>query len=615
MSDNLKHECGLAYIRLRKPFSFYQEKYGDAFYGLKKLYLLMEKQRNRGQDGAGLGVLKLDVPRGDKFLRRIRVSGGNAVNKIFKRIEKDTLRIELENKQSIGKLTNLKECSDFAGEVLMGHLRYATQGLNNIEFCHPFVITNHNPSRNLAMAGNFNLINTDELFQFLGLSTNGVLSQSDLGAMIETFYHFLDQELTKNPNQLDVNSMLKQASDLFDGGYVCCGIIGNGDSFVLRDKYGIRPAFFMTNDEFVVAASERPAIMTSFNAPLEEIREIPAGHALIVKKNGDFSVEKINEDDVTQSPCSFERIYFSRGNDKDIYEERINLGKNLVQKVLLSLNNDLDNVVFSFIPNTAELAFYGMIQGLERKLNDETTDYILRNKPDLSFDDVELLLNRKIRIEKVIQKDVKMRTFITNDNGRNELVNHVYDVTYDVVRPTDTLVVIDDSIVRGTTLKQSIIRILDRLNPKKIIIVSSAPQIRYPDCYGIDMSKLGDFIAFQAVIELINEYNMTDEFSEIYQLCKTAEKENRLKEENYVKRIYDFFSEEEITKKISQMLRPEGIQAEVEVIYQTVSGLHKACSMHKGDWYFTGNYPTPGGNRVSNRAFLNFIEKKNLRGY
>lgn len=615
MSDALKHECGLAYIRLLKPFAYYRQRYGDTFYGLHKLYLLMEKQRNRGQDGAGIGVLKLGVPYGEKFLKTLRVSGGDAIHEIFKKIETEWQSLEQTCPGFASHPERVKEQSDFAGEVLLGHLRYATQGLNSVQFCHPYTISNHEPVRNVAMAGNFNLVNTEALFQFLNLSGKGLLGQSDLGAMIETVYHFLDIELTRQPGHPDIKKVLRQAVELFDGGFVFGGLMGSGDSFIVRDKQGIRPAFIFRNEEFIVAASERSAIMTCFDVSEDAVEELPAGHALIVKADGAAAVEKIAEPSPTLTPCSFERIYFSRGNDTAIYRERIQLGRNVIPSVLNVLHHDLERAVFSYIPNTAETAFYGLLRGMQDHLDQSVTDCILQNRAALSQEDISRLLAKRIRTEKVIQKDVKMRTFIADDSSRDELVSYVYDITYGVIRPTDTLVVIDDSIVRGTTLKKSILKILDRLHLKKIVVVSSAPQIRYPDCYGIDMSKLGDFIAFQAATALLKDRNMEEVLAQTYQQCKKAREEGLLEKKNYVKDIYARFSDDEISKKISEMLRPEDAQTEVEIIYQTIEGLHQACPMHRGDWYFTGNYPTPGGTRVSNMAFLNYMEKKSRRGY
>jgi amidophosphoribosyltransferase len=613
MSDALRHECGLAYIRLLKPLAFYHRKYGTAFYGLNKLYLLMEKQHNRGQDGAGIATVKLDITPGHQFMYRQRQSGAQAIAQIFQNLNQELSEME-KMYPDLRKYPGLmKGYMRFMGEVLLGHLRYGTQGKNNVEFCHPFIKTHINPTRNLSMAGNFNLVNTDELFEMLGAHPTTSIRESDLGAMIETIHYYISLADDTDPQNLNLEGALKQATSHFDGGYVCGGLIGNGDSFVIRDPNGIRPAFFYKNDEIVIAASERPAIMTAFNVPQDEIQELQPGHAIIVKANGAFSNPEILPAAEIKK-CSFERIYFSRGSDPDIYRERMQLGKNLAAKVLNAIDNDLKNTIVSFIPNTAETAFYGLIKGLEDYLNETKIQKITTR--NLSEEEMKDLLNRRVRIEKVAIKDVKMRTFITEDASRDEMVQHVYDITYGTVRrDEDTLVVIDDSIVRGTTLRQSIIKMLDRLGPKRIIIVSSAPQIRYPDCYGIDMSRMGDFIAFQAAVGLLKDRGKEKILEEIYEKCKTAEKENCLKKENYVKRLYDEFTPEEISKKIASMLRPEDVNATVDIIYQSIEGLYDACPNNKGDWYFTGNYPTAGGNRVANKAFMNYMEKKEGRGY
>lgn len=498
---------------------------------------------------------------------------------------------------------------------MLGHLRYGTQGKNSVKFCHPFVKSDINPARNLTMAGNFNLVNTDELFALLKENPDETMRASDLGAMIDTVHHFLCEEEAKSPENPDVEAMLRQAASRFDGGYVCGGLIGNGDSFVLRDKHGIRPAYYYHDDEIVIVASERPAIQTSFNVQQHEIKELPPGCAVIVKADGTLSVPQILEP-AEKKACSFERIYFSRGSDADIYRERIRLGTNLAPKVLEALDNDLKNAIISFIPNTAETAFYGLIKGLEDYLKDLKVQRIIRNRNTMTDAEISELIHRRVRIEKIAIKDVKLRTFITADSARDEMVQHVYDITYGTVNPhQDTLVVIDDSIVRGTTLRQSIIKMLDRLKPKKIIVVSSAPQIRYPDCYGIDMSRMADFIAFQAAVELLKERDMNHVLTEAYIKCNTAREHNRLDEENFVKEVYAPFTPDEISDKIGQLLRPDDVQADVQIIYQSIEGLHEACPHNKGDWYFTGNYPTPGGNKVANRAFMNYMENKAGRGY
>jgi amidophosphoribosyltransferase len=615
MSDALKHECGLAYIRLLKPISYYHRKYGTSFYALNKLYLLMEKQHNRGQDGAGIATLKLNVEPGYQFMHRLRIAGPGAIKEIFASVQDEVTELErmYPNLREYPGL--MKGYLRFMGEAMLGHLRYGTQGKNSVKFCHPFVKSDINPARNLTMAGNFNLVNTDELFGMLKENPDETMRASDLGAMIDTVHHFLCEEEAKSPENPDIEEVLRKATDRFDGGYVCGGLIGNGDSFVMRDKHGIRPAYYYQDDEIVVVASERPAIQTSFNVQQGDIKELQPGCAVIVKADGTVSVPQILEP-AEKAACSFERIYFSRGSDADIYRERINLGNILAPKVLEALNNDLKNTIVSFIPNTAEIAFYGLIKGLENYLKELLIDRIVKNKHTMTDAEISELIHRRVRIEKIAIKDVKLRTFITADSSRDEMVQHVYDITYGTVKPhQDTLVVIDDSIVRGTTLRQSIIKMLDRLQPKKIIVVSSAPQIRYPDCYGIDMSRMSDFIAFQAAVELLKDRNMNHVLTETYIKCNTARDHNKLHEENFVKEIYAPFTPEEISKKIAELLRPEEVNAEVEIIYQSIEGLHEACPDNKGDWYFTGNYPTPGGNKVSNRAFMNYMENKVGRGY
>ncbi len=612
MSDAIQHECGLAYIRLLKPLSYYQKKYGTAFYGLNKLYLLMEKQHNRGQDGAGIAAVKLNVEPGNPSSYRMRISGAQAIAKIFQNIQQEVSALEQlypDIKAHPGLMKGYLNCM---GEVLLGHLRYGTQGKNDVAFCHPFVKAHINPTRTLTMAGNFNLVNTEELFNNLK-STTSTSKESDLGAMIETIHEALCEADDSNPDQLNLETILKKATINFDGGFVCSGLVGNGDSFVLRDAHGIRPAYYFCNDEIVVAASERPAIMTSFHVPLEEVKELQPGHALIVDALG-----KVKEANILpaqeKKACSFERIYFSRGSDAAIYKERMQLGKNLAANVLDAIENDLKNTIVSFIPNTAEIAFYGLIKGLEDYLNAIKLDRILNRAQ--GPEDIKEIIERRVRIEKIAIKDVKMRTFITEDASRNEMVQHVYDITYGTVnKGTDTLVVIDDSIVRGTTLKESIIKMLDRLGPKRIIVVSSAPQIRYPDCYGIDMSKMGDFIAFQAAVALLKETKQEHILNTTYELCKAAIASNSLAQENYVKAIYEPFTAQEISAKIAALLTPADVHAQVDIIYQTLEGLHHACPENNGDWYFTGNYPTPGGNRVANKAFINFMEQKVGRGY
>ena len=615
MSDALKHECGLAYIRLLKPLSYYHRKYGTAFFGLNKLYLLMEKQHNRGQDGAGIASVKLNTEPGHQHMNRLRVSGSQAIAQIFQNINQEVTELEQMYPEILQHPGLMKGYMRFAGEVLLGHLRYGTQGKNNVEFCHPFIKTNINPTRNLAMAGNFNLVNTDELFDMLTQHPSGTLRESDLGAMIETIHYYLCQADDLNPSSLNIEDILKQATTHFDGGFVFSGLIGNGDSFVMRDANGIRPCYYYKSDEVVVAASERAAIMTAFNVTQQEVRKLEPGHAIIVTGKGEFSDVEILAPR-KHTACSFERIYFSRGSDPDIYRERMQLGRNLAGAVLKELNNDLKNTIVSFIPNTAEIAFYGLIKGLEDYLKETVLQRILSRRESMSEEDMRELISRRVRIEKIAIKDVKLRTFITEDASRNEMVQHVYDITYGTVKKgVDTLVVIDDSIVRGTTLKESIIKMVDRLGPKRIIVVSSAPQIRYPDCYGIDMSRMGDFIAFQAAVGLLADTGNAGKLQEIYNQCKEAEDNNKLHEQNFVKGVYSSFTAEEISRKIAKMLRHEQVNAEVDVIYQSIEGLYDACPHNQGDWYFTGNYPTPGGNRVANRAFMNYMEKQEGRGY
>lgn len=573
----------------------------------------MEKQHNRGQDGAGIATVKLDITPGHQFMYRQRQNGAGAIAKIFQNLNQEVSDME-KMYPEIRKYPGLiKGYMRFMGECLLGHLRYGTQGRNNVEFCHPFLKPDINPTRNLAMAGNFNLVNTDELFNILDAHPTTTMRESDLGAMIEMVHYYLRMADETDPENLNVEGILKQAAIHFDGGYVCGGLIGNGDSFIMRDANGIRPAFFYKDDEVIVAASERPAIMTAFNVPQEEVNEIQPGHAIIIKANGDFSNPQILPQKELKA-CSFERIYFSRGSDPDIYRERMQLGRNLADKVLNAIDHDLKNTIVSFIPNTAEIAFYGLIKGLEDYLNDTKIQKI--TSKEMSEEEMRELLGRRVRIEKLAIKDVKMRTFITEDASRNEMVQHVYDITYGTVNTgVDTLVVIDDSIVRGTTLRESIIKMLDRLGPKRIIIVSSAPQIRYPDCYGIDMSRMGDFIAFQAAIALLKEKGKESIMEDAYQKCLQAETDNTLNTENFVKAIYDPFTPEDISRKIAEMLQPEDVKTQVDIIYQSIEGLYDACPNNKGDWYFTGNYPTPGGNRVANRAFMNYMERKEGRGY
>ena len=575
----------------------------------------MEKQHNRGQDGAGMATVKLNVEPGYPFIHRLRSSAPQAIADLFSTIGKEVAELEKYQPEIKKHPGLMKGHLPFLGELLLGHLRYGTQGRNNIEFCHPFIKRNTVPARNLALAGNFNLVNTDELFESIGMDPGVFQKQSDLAAMMEVIHHFLVKNDEENQQGLDLASVLKKAAETFDGGYTIGGLVGSGDSFVLRDAHGIRPAYYYINDEVIVAASERAAIRTTFNVGENEVLELMPGNALLVKADGNYTIKQILNTKERRA-CSFERIYFSRGSDEKIYRERLALGYNLSPIILKHIDYDLKNTIFSFIPNTAETAFYGLIKGAEDYLNEIKIERILSWQKDFDADKLSEMINRKIRIEKIAIKDVKLRTFITEDSSRNEMVQHVYDITYGTVtKHTDTLVVIDDSIVRGTTLRESIIRMLSRLQPKRIVVVSSAPQIRYPDCYGIDMSKLGDFVAFKAAVALLKDAGKETLLNEILQQCKRLQSHNQLHTENLVRHIYKPFTPEEISAKIAQLITPEEINIPVTVIYQTIEQLHKACPNNKGDWYFTGNYPTPGGNRVCNRAFMNYMEGKNVRGY
>ncbi|MEO6328203.1 MAG: amidophosphoribosyltransferase [Ginsengibacter sp.] len=615
MSDEIKHECGLAFIRLRKPFSYYQQEYGSVMYGLNKLYLLMEKQHNRGQDGAGIAVVKLNTEPGYPFLHRVRSGTQHSIADVFSQIGKEIEEIE-KNQPDIKQHPGLmKGHIKVLGELLLGHLRYGTQGKNNVEFCHPFVKRDTIPARNLVLAGNFNLVNKDELFSLINCHPDSFEKQSDLGAMMELLHHFLVKADEKYPQDLDIAKLLKRSVSLFDGGFVFGGLTGDGNGFVMRDAHGIRPCYYYINDDVIVAASERAAIRTAFNVGENEVKELKPGNALIVDPRGNFSVQQIIEPKERRA-CSFERIYFSRGGDEKIYQERLALGYHLSEPVLKAIDHDLKNTIFSFIPNTAETAYYGLLKGAEDYLNKRKIEKIL--SWGNNYDETKLaeVVNRRVRMEKIAIKDVKLRTFITEDIGRNEMVQHVYDITYGTVRKdVDTLVVIDDSIVRGTTLRESIVRMLSRLEPKRIIVVSSAPQIRYPDCYGIDMSKLGEFVAFRAAMELIKERGKENCLTELFNKCKDLSRNNQLHTENLVRHIYKPFSAEEISTKIAQLITPPEIIIPVDVIYQTIEALHESCPTNLGDWYFTGNYPTPGGNRVVNKAFMNYMEGKNVRGY
>jgi amidophosphoribosyltransferase len=615
MSDEIKHECGLAFIRLRKPFSYYQQQYGTVMYGLNKLYLLMEKQHNRGQDGAGIATVKLNVEPGYPFLHRIRSSANQPIADLFIQIGKEIEELEKYQPDIKNHPGLMKGHVNHLGELLLGHLRYGTQGKNNVEFCHPFIKRNTIPARNLALAGNFNLVNTEELFGLINIEPGVFQKQSDLAAMMEVLHHFLVKADEAFPGQLDIAKVLKKAVPLFDGGFNFCGLTGNGKSFVMRDAHGIRPSYYYVNDDVIVAASERAAIRTTFNVGENEVKELMPGCALLVEAGGNFSVEQIVEPKERKA-CSFERIYFSRGNDEKIYKERKALGRYLSVPVLKAVDYDLKNTIFSFIPNTAETAFYGLLKGADEYLKKIKIERILSWGNNIDEEKLTEMVSRKIRFEKIAIKDVKLRTFITEDTSRNEMVQHVYDIAYGTVRKgIDTLVVIDDSIVRGTTLRESIVRMLARLEPKKIIVVSSAPQIRYPDCYGIDMSKLGDFVAFKAAIELLYERGQEAILEELLLKCKELQRNSQLHTENVVRQVYKQFTLEDISAKIAQLITPKEITIPVEVIYQTIETLHLACPTNTGDWYFTGNYPTPGGNRVCNKAFMNYMEGKNVRGY
>ncbi|MEO6669908.1 MAG: amidophosphoribosyltransferase [Ferruginibacter sp.] len=615
MSDEIKHECGLAFIRLRKPFSYYQQKYDSVLYGLNKLYLLMEKQHNRGQDGAGVAAVKLDTEPGYPFMYRLRSNASQPIADVFARIGKEIEEVEKYQPDIRNHPGLMKGHLNIMGEVLLGHLRYGTQGKNDVEFCHPFIKKNTIPTRNIALAGNFNIVNKEELFDLINISPGDFECQSDLAAMMEVIHHFLVKADEKAPGQMDIIQVLKKATPMFDGGFHFAGIVGNGDAFVMRDAHGIRPSYYYISSDVIVAASERAAIRTAFNLEENEVKELMPGMALIVKNDGSYSIEQIIPAQERKA-CSFERIYFSRGSDEKIYRERIALGYNLSSVVLKAVEYDLKNTIFSFIPNTAEIAFYGLIKGAEDYLNKIKIERIMSWGNDYDEEKLSEMVNRKIRIEKIAIKDVKLRTFITQDSSRNEMVQHVYDITYGTVRKnTDTLVVIDDSIVRGTTLKESIIRMLNRLSPKRIIVVSSAPQIRYPDCYGIDMSKMGDFIAFRAAVALLKERGQESLLTELLNKCKELQRNNQLHTENVVRQIYKPFTLDEISNKIARLITPKDVVIPVDVIYQTIETLHEACPNNKGDWYFTGNYPTPGGNRVCNRAFMNYVEGKNVRGY
>jgi len=632
MSDQIKHECGIALIRLLKPLSFYKEKYGSWQYGIQKLYLLMEKQHNRGQDGAGVASIKLDLEPGRRFIDRFRSNSGSPIKDVFDHISAGVQRYA-DSPELITDPEFARSNIPFAAELYLGHLRYGTFGNHSIEYVHPVVRENNWKTRTLVLAGNFNMTNVGELFQKLIDLGQHPLDMSDTVTVLEKMGHFLEDENQllfrqyKNegfPNariseliaeNISIKKVLQAATKDFDGGYALAGLFGHGDAFVARDPWGIRPAYYYCDDEIAVVASERPVIQTVFNVPFEKVQEIKPGSALIIRRDGQVSMEEIRVPEVRRS-CSFERIYFSRGTDTEIYRERKRLGELLTPAILEAINYELDDTVFSFIPNTAETAFYGMVKGVESYMMEQKKAAILQLAGNLTPELLNTIISSRPRVEKIAVKDVKLRTFISQDTGRDDLVGHVYDITYGAVRAgTDNLVVIDDSIVRGTTLKRSILRILDRLKPKKIVVVSSCPQIRYPDCYGIDMSNLGDFVAFRAAMELLKDTAQEAVIEEVYRKCK--EQEHLPKEEvvNYVKEIYRPFTPEEVSKKIAHMLHPAEMNAEVEIVYQTVEGLHQACPNDLGDWYFTGDYPTPGGNKVVNTSFINFVEGRKQRAY
>ncbi len=630
MSELIKHECGIAFVRLLKPLSFYQKKYGTAFYGLNKLHLMMQKQRNRGQDGAGLATIKLDVAPGKRYISRRRSSEPDALKDLFAHVYERFNKLE---PKLLKDPEWLKENMPYTGEVLLGHLRYGTHGGNSLETVHPFLRQNNWKNRSIVLAGNFNMTNVDELFQELVDLGQYPKAKADTVTVLEKIGHFLDDEVLRLFNwfkpegytnqqiselifeHLDIQRLLRRSSKKFDGGFAMAGLLGHGDAFVMRDKHGIRPAFYYQDDEIVAAASERPAIQTTFGTHISEIKEIKPGHALIVKCTGKVTEEPYIKA-AEQKSCSFERIYFSRGTDRDIYNERKKLGELLVDPVLEAIDYDFKNTVFSFVPNTAESAFFGFTHGLETKLLEQKKNKILKHGKKLTPEKLNKIMKRQVRVEKIIVKDAKLRTFIADDSSRGELVSHVYDVTYGIVKNNkDTLVLLDDSIVRGTTLKDSIIQIVSRLKPKRIIIVSSAPQIRFPDCYGIDMSKMKNFVAFRALIELLEENGKKKLIKKAYQRCKASLDLPADKVKNEVVPLYKEFTQQEISERIAKIVTPPGIKPEVKVIYQTIENLHLACPDHSGDWYFSGNYPTPGGRKIANRAFMYFVEGIDKRAY
>ena len=633
MSDNIKHECGIAMLRLRKPMEYYIDKYGTWSYGLQKMYLMMEKQHNRGQDGAGIAGIKLDVAPGNRYIFRQRSNKANPIKEVFGLIYQDIDALTLNHPEGFKNAGFIKENVPFACDIYLGHLRYGTYGNYNIDYVHPVSRENNWKSKNLVMAGNFNLTNVGEVFSSLVELGQNPVDFSDTVTILENVGHRLDEENERlfrkfkdegfskkeiSPmieKSLDVSSILKKASRNWDGGYAMAGMVGHGDAFVMRDPAGISPAFYYIDDEVVVIASERPVIQTIFNVRTDDVIELPPASAIIIKASGETSVEKIREETEPRK-CSFERIYFSRGTDKAIYRERKKLGELLADRVLQTVDYDLDHTVFSYIPNTAESAFYGLIKGVENYLNQVKIDHILSRGKYLNREELEKIINQRPRVDKIAVKDAKLRTFITEDTSRDDLVGLIYDVTYGVIkRNVDNLVVIDDSIVRGTTLKKSIIRILDKLDPKKIVVVSSSPQLRYPDCYGIDMAKLVDFIAFKAAIELLKDRGKESVIKSVYEGALTEIQKPVEEMKNLVREIYKPFTTEEISAKISSMLKSDDIKSEVEIVFQSIEGLHEACPGHLGDWYFTGNYPTPGGNKVVNQSFINYIEGRNIRAY
>ena len=632
MSDAIKHECGIAHIRLLKPLEYYKEKYGTAFYGINKMYLIMEKQHNRGQDGAGFASIKLDMNPGERYISRVRSVAQQPIQDVFGQINQRINDVLEKTPDCVNDITTQKKLVPYLGEVMLGHVRYGTFGKNSVESVHPFLRQNNWMHRNLILAGNFNMTNVRQLFSNLVEIGQHPKEYKDTITIMERIGHFLDDAVSKmykklkkegynkmecSPliaERLSIKKILKKSAKNWDGGYAMAGMIGHGDSFVLRDPAGIRPAYYYIDDEVVVVASERPVIQTVFNVSFESVEELQPGHAIITKKSGQTKISKILEP-TARKACSFERIYFSRGSDAEIYKERKMLGKLIVPEVLKHIDNDIKNTVFSFIPNTAETSFFGMVESVEAFLNNTKTEEILKGKRSLSAEKVTQILSQHTRIEKIAIKDVKLRTFITEDSSRDDLVAHVYDITYGVIKKEDNLVIIDDSIVRGTTLKKSILKMLDRLSPKKIIVVSSAPQIRYPDCYGIDMANLEGLVAFRAALALLKDHNKMNLVEEVYTKCKAQENLSDHEVKNFVKEIYAPFTAEQISAKISELLSKKEINAEVVIIFQTIENLHKACPQNLGDWYFTGNYPTDGGNRVVNQAFINFYEGKNERAY